>query len=82
VLLDAGERILIEDPATANHANRVLWANAVLNEDSAGPMIRRLRIDCAQNPSIAAAGEACIDNDIEYVIATRIDVYADGVYGA
>jgi hypothetical protein len=74
--------ILNEDSGTTNHANRVLWAKAVLQEDVGGTMIKRLTIDCAQNSTIAAAGEAAQDSDIQWVVDSRINYYADGVYGA
>ena len=78
----AAANILNEDQATENHANRVLWAKAVLQEDVNGTMVKRITIDCAQNASIAAAGEASTDNDIQFVVNSRAGVYADGVYGA
>jgi hypothetical protein len=74
--------ILAEDPATANHANRVLWAKQVMREDQNGEMVRRMRVHCAQNSTIAAAGDDCTDNDIAYVIALHLDYHTDGVYGA
>lgn len=74
--------MLNEDAGTSNHANRVLWAKAVLQEDINGTMVKRLTVDCAQNASIAAAGEAATDNDIQFVVNSRVNHYSDGAYGA
>jgi hypothetical protein len=78
----AAVNILNEDAGTANHANRVLWAKAALQEAVSGTMVKRITVDCAQNASIAAAGEAATDNDIQFIVNSRAGVYADGVYGA
>jgi hypothetical protein len=78
----AATDVLNEAENTANHANRTLWAKQVLTENKDGAMVRRLLVDCAQNASIAAAGEAATDNDLQFVVNSRINTYADGVYGA
>ena len=81
-LYKAASSVRAEAAGTANHANRLLWANAVMKEDQSGTMNKRFRILCAQNSTIAAAGETATDNDLDYVIATFLDQEADGVYGA
>ena len=74
--------IRAEDPLTTNHANRILWANAVMKEDVGGEMVKRMQVYCAQNATIAEAGDSATDNDIAYVVAVMLDQEADGVYGA
>lgn len=81
-LYKAASNIRAENPSTANHANRLLWANQVMKEDINGEMVKRYKILCAQNATIAAAGDAAEDNDIDYIIALFLDQQADGVYGA
>ena len=81
-LYKAASNVRAEDAGTTNHANRVLWANAVMKEDVNGVMCKRYKILCAQNATIAAAGDSATDNDIDYVIALFLDQQADGVYGA
>ena len=74
----AASDVLNEDAGTTNHANRVVWAKAVLQENVGGTMVKRLTVDCAQNASIAAAAEAATDNDIQFVVNSRVNYYADG----
>ena len=80
-LLKYAADIRAEDPATSNHANRILWANAVMKEDANGEMVKRMLVYCAQNATIAEAGDSATDNDIAYVVVTVLDQEADGVYG-
>ena len=81
-LYKAAASIRAEDAGTTNHANRLLWANAVMKEDHAGPMVKRFLVYCAQNATIATAGAEATDNDIDYVVALFLNQEADGVYGA
>lgn len=74
--------IRAEAPETTNHANRLLWANAVMKEDENGEMVKRMQVFCAQNSTIAEAGDQATDNDIAYVLATVLNQEADGIYGA
>jgi len=81
-LYKAASTIRAEDSGTPNHANRILWANQVMREDVNGEMCKRYKILCAQNSTIAAAGEGATDNDLDYVIALFLNQEADGIYGA
>ena len=81
-LYKAASGIRAEDAGTENHANRLLWANQVMTEDIGGVMLKRFKILCAQNSTIAAAGDDATDNDIDYVIALYLNEQADGSYGA
>lgn len=81
-LYKAAASIRAEDAGTANHANRLLWANQVMKEDQNGPMVKRFCMYCGQNDTIAQAGTSCTDNDIECVVAVYLNQEADGVYGA
>jgi hypothetical protein len=80
-LYKAAASIRAEAAGTANHANRLLWANGVMKEDQNGPMVKRFLVFCAQNATIAGAGGEATDNDLDYVVALFINQEADGIYG-
>ncbi len=73
----SAQYVLIEDPATANHAQRVKWAWATLGD--APGMAEKLMWGLVANTTVAAAGEAATDSDIEYVVASLIDTFAAGL---
>ena len=68
--------VLNENPATTNHANRVIWANAVLNDPTA--MIARMKTHILQNATIAANPNGATSGDVEFVISGLIDTFAKG----
>lgn len=72
--------ILNEDPGTTNHANRLAWAqDALLSATALRAASDKMYIGVCTNPTIQAAGNAAVDNDIAYVVASLIDtVYAAG----
>jgi hypothetical protein len=71
-----------EAVGTTNHANRVLWGKAVTKEDADGHMVCLMARNCSQNATIAASGAAATDNDIQFVVNSFINVFADGKYGS
>ena len=70
----AAQDILNESPATTNHTVRMAWANRSLiaTQEEA----ERLMWGVLANSTIAAAGEASSDNDIQFVVNSLIDIYA------
>ena len=79
--LKAAYDILNEDAGTANHANRVVWANVIV----AGTMaeaeekaLQHLRYAVASNATIQAAGNDSADNDVQFVVNSQIDTFATG----
>ena len=61
--------IYSEDAATANHANRLLWAKDVLltgNVDGRALEMYRLAMT---NNDIVSAGDSALDTDVEWVTA-------------
>jgi hypothetical protein len=67
--------IRAEDSRTANHAARLVWANAKLafsKADLAAEAERQLRLAVAGNPAIQAALNDTTDNDIQYVIDQQV----------
>ena len=67
-----------EDPGTANHANRLLWAKAVL-EDPEDMALSMLPILLAQNKAAAVGAiTGATDNSIQTAVENAIDVFATG----
>src|ERR1700745_111523 len=69
--------VLNEDPAPANHTNRILWANDTLAYPE-----RMMSLEMAmlvQNPTIQAEGDNAADGDIQYVINGLVDYYANAI---
>ena len=64
-----------EDPGTANHANRLAWANKIFSDYDAD-LDYEYRWLCS-NATIQAAGVAATDTDVEYVVAVFLDQWAD-----
>ena len=79
--LKAAYAILNEDAGTSNHANRLIWANAVLNGTIAeveAMASQHLRYGMASNASLQASCEASTDNDVEFVVNSQINIFATG----
>jgi hypothetical protein len=74
---NASYNVINEDPGTANHANRIMWANNVL----ASPE-RMMNLEMAivvQNPTIQNAGDAAADSDIQFVVNGLVDYFANAI---
>jgi hypothetical protein len=69
--------IIGEDPSTPNHANRIIWANAVFGDPEA--MTKAMMGAAVQNPLIYENGNEVTDAQIDQVIAPLIDFFADAV---
>lgn len=77
-LIHAASQILQEAQSTANHENRLRWANAIV-ANSRGQM-QFFLTGTLTNASVAAsAGDpaSISDNDIDYVVASLFDAYAN-----
>ena len=73
--------IINEDAGTTNHANRVTWANVILNGSRADveeKAVQHLRYAMASNATLQAAGEAAADNDVLYIVSSQLDTMATG----
>lgn len=73
----SAQYVLIEDPATVNHAQRVKWGRLTLKDAPA--MAESMMWGLVANTTVAAAGEAATDGDIEFVVASLIDTFAEGL---
>ena len=77
-LLAAAKDVLFEDAGTANHANRLKWAKAVIN-DPAGQRVRMMRLVVGINSaSDLATINALTDQNIKDGVALGINLFADG----
>jgi hypothetical protein len=77
-LAKAAFDILNEDPATNNHAQRIKWARRTLTSDT------RLIADevmwaVLSNATIAAAGDAALDTDVQFVVNGLVDNFSVGL---
>src|SRR4029077_4215408 len=69
--------VLNEDPGTANHANRILWAN-----DTLAYAERMMSLEMAmvvKNPTIQAEGDNAADGDIQFVVNGLVDYFANAI---
>jgi len=65
--------VLNEASDTERHAERVAWALSALLD--ARTMARKIKPVVLLNPSIAAAGNAAPDGDIQYVVNGAINYF-------
>ena len=68
--------VLNEAPETANHANRVLWANAVLANPTT--KVAEMKTHILLNATIAANPNGASSADVEFVVSGLIDSFAKG----
>lgn len=69
----AATDIVNENPLTANHANRMIWAAKDPAENA-----EQMKWPVALNATIAAAGAAATDGDIQFVVNSHINAFATG----
>ena len=69
--------VLNEDPATANHANRILWANDTLAYPERMTNLEMAMV--VQNPTIQAEGDNAADGDIQFVVNGLVDYFANAI---
>ncbi len=78
-LANAAKGVLSEDPATANHANRLAWAKSVLLSGDPRAMAEKLKWFFVSDGPIAnamIAGQSIEDASIEYLAQVNIDLFA------
>jgi glucose-6-phosphate isomerase len=73
----AAYNVLNEDPGSANHANRIVWANTVLNNPE--KMMNLEMAMVVQNPTIEAEGDNAADSDIQFVVNGLVDYFANAI---
>jgi hypothetical protein len=77
-LLSAASQIANEAPTTANHANRAALANAILlNPAGRASLFAPGLLTNATIAAAAATPDAISDSDVDFVVASLFDVYAN-----
>lgn len=74
----ASQDILNEDDTTSNHENRVIWARNSLN--NAHNAAEEMMWGVVGNASIQTNGNSSSDNDIQFVVNSLIDTFAQSGY--
>ena len=80
--LIAARDILNEPGNTANHANRVAWADAALQDPA--PAARQIMLDVALNPTVqgsfdpAAQDQGVDDGAVQFIVNSAVNSYAKG----
>jgi len=80
-ILSAAYAIVNEDAGTTNHVNRLAWANDILSGTVANVEAKaaeHLRYAVASNATISAAGNDATDSDVQFVVNSQIDIFANG----
>lgn len=78
----AARDVINEDPGTTNHANRLVWAVHIRKSiDNMQAMTRRWMVAVLDNATVAAAGNAATDNDVQFVVNALVDTMANDFAG-
>lgn len=72
---NAAQAVIAENPATANHANRLKWAHYALVKTIEAS--ERMLWPVVTNASIQNSGDAAPDSDIQWQVNQSVDVMAD-----
>ena len=74
--LKASYDVTNEDPGTANHANRLAWANVILTGTDAAVLAKvneMIRYALASNATFQADPAAATDNDVAFIVASQLN---------
>lgn len=71
-------QIVAEDAGTANHSNRLTWANEVFGGEAESKATELLQYGIASNATLQSVMEAATDNDIDYIVAQSVNVFSTG----
>lgn len=74
----AATAIMTEDGATANHANRLLWAKTVFNDPSAAGMKMMYPVLAQNRAAPIASIIGASDDTVLAAVMTAINVFANG----
>jgi hypothetical protein len=70
--LKASNDILAEDPGTTNHANRIVWAKAVIQD----PFLKALEMSSGVVMNAVIQTGTYVDNDVQFVVNSLVDTFA------
>jgi hypothetical protein len=68
-----------ESGSTENHANRLLWAESIMDEYYVRKSPEYIRF--LSNSTIQTSGVSSSDNDIQFVVNCLINIYANNLAG-
>lgn len=68
--------VLNEAANTTNHANRVIWANAVMLDPKA--KTQQMKTHILTNATIQTVLNDATDNDVQFVVNGLVDTFATG----
>jgi hypothetical protein len=77
--LTSAYAVLNEAPETANHADRLVWANVMLGGDESATKAKvsaMMKYAIASNATIQTDPVGATDNDILFVVASQLDILA------
>lgn len=73
----AARDVINEDPGTSNHARRLEWANRVRQTpDNTITIAHKYMLIVLDNATVAAAGNAATDTDVQFVVNSLVDLMA------
>lgn len=78
LMVRAANDIYNEDPATANHAQRMKWATAIMKDASEN--LNTMMVFVSMNSTVLSG--TATDEDIRFIVNSNIDKWALTVYGA
>jgi len=73
-LAKASYDVLNESSGTTNHVNRLTWAKATLKDP--GSVMSTMIWLVLQNPTIISDGTSFVENDIQFVVNSYVDLLA------
>lgn len=77
----AAQDVVNEDPVTPGHKVRIVWAEAMRAEpDNVIIEAHRAMLLVLDNATVAAAGNAASDSDVQFVVNGLVDTLAKGGY--
>ena len=77
----AARAVVNEDPGTANHSIRIVWAKWMrADPDRVVGEAHRAMLHVLDNATVAAAGNTATDNDVQFVVNGLVDTLAIGGY--
>lgn len=78
-IIKAATDVINEDPGTANHANRLTWAQKVSKHDAAISEGNLRKWQVVSNATVSASLPTSLDNEVQFVVNSFINTWADEV---
>jgi len=75
----AADKIRTEDPATINHANRIVWAKTAFSQPEQVAVAMMWALLAANKTMTMNQLKSASDSAIQAAVEAAIDIFADGV---